>query len=381
MSAASELAELVDVSRRLGEQWELVQAGGGNTSVKLGGSMYIKASGLRLRDMDTDSGLVAIDLASLRGLLIDEAFATLPARERDLKLAQEMNGITRGAPGRRASIESWVHAVFDRSVVHTHPIWVNAIVCTTSCRTILHHLFSCEEPPPLVVPYVAPGYPLALLLVREVSQYRLEHGCDPNMVFLANHGLITVGESPVQAAELTNRVTKIARAAFGRHCEPESEAHESSIEEMVGKVEELQRLARSNLVRICRDQWVGQACCHPQGRSWFCDPPLFPDQVVYCGPSAVWIDSAQGKGGAEIARYIEKFAMSPRVLVVAGAGVIVAGENEIVLDAAEELLRAHVRVCILGERLGQLNRLTSEDIAYLLGWEAEQFRQQGCTNS
>lgn len=43
------LDALVKMSKYAGQRFDLVQAGGGNTSVKFGNKMYIKASGIQFR--------------------------------------------------------------------------------------------------------------------------------------------------------------------------------------------------------------------------------------------------------------------------------------------------------------------------------------------
>ena len=53
----SEINDLVEISKYAGERFDLVQAGGGNSSVKFeNGEMIIKASGFLLSDVNEDSG-------------------------------------------------------------------------------------------------------------------------------------------------------------------------------------------------------------------------------------------------------------------------------------------------------------------------------------
>ena len=52
----------ISVSRELGQQPYSIQAGGGNTSVKIGEKLFVKASGCCLKDMSSSIGYVTIPL-------------------------------------------------------------------------------------------------------------------------------------------------------------------------------------------------------------------------------------------------------------------------------------------------------------------------------
>ena len=53
----NELNKLIKLSKYAGERFDLVQAGGGNSSVKLeNGEMLIKASGFILSDVEINNG-------------------------------------------------------------------------------------------------------------------------------------------------------------------------------------------------------------------------------------------------------------------------------------------------------------------------------------
>ena len=66
------LEDLLRMSRRAGERFDLVQAGGGNTSAKLSdGKMLVKASGLRLSDLNSEKAFVLIDNKTLRQRVLE----------------------------------------------------------------------------------------------------------------------------------------------------------------------------------------------------------------------------------------------------------------------------------------------------------------------
>ncbi len=59
----SPIKRLLDLSARIGRDPLLVQASGGNTSIKLNGTLWIKASGKWLANADKEEILVPVRLA------------------------------------------------------------------------------------------------------------------------------------------------------------------------------------------------------------------------------------------------------------------------------------------------------------------------------
>src|SRR5579859_2335776 len=117
MTPCDDLADLRAVSARIGADPLLVQGPGGNTSVKLGDVMWIKASGMRLADAETREVFAAVDLPSLKA-----------AVERDDPRADQPSHFALRPEGLRPSIETCLHAVFpQRVVIHVHCVKTLAI--------------------------------------------------------------------------------------------------------------------------------------------------------------------------------------------------------------------------------------------------------------
>src|SRR5437870_8925822 len=102
-----EIDSLLDVSARIGAEPLVVQAGTGNTSVKLDCVLWIKASGKWLAHAKHDELLVPVDLAEARASL-----------RQDRDFTGDYNG---GAL--KPSIETFMHAVLpQRVVIHVHSV-------------------------------------------------------------------------------------------------------------------------------------------------------------------------------------------------------------------------------------------------------------------
>jgi rhamnose utilization protein RhaD (predicted bifunctional aldolase and dehydrogenase) len=177
----SEITALLEVSARIGQNPLLTQASTGNTSVKLDGVMWIKASGAWLAHAKQHQILMPIDLAEARDGL-----------QRHIDPAKKYNGAGPGQP--RASIETALHVVLPHKVVmHVHSVntiaWAvreDALERLTQRLEGLHWQW---------VPYVPSGLPLA----QEIER-RLSEAPGTNVFVLGNHGLV-VAAGDCDAAE------------------------------------------------------------------------------------------------------------------------------------------------------------------------------------
>ena len=187
MVSRSELSALLDLSAKIGRDPLLTQASTGNTSLKIDGRLWIKASGKWLADARRDDILVSIDLSEARDALRRHSLTTA--------LATNLSG-ERVSP----SIESAMHVVLPHRVVaHLH-----------SVNTIAHAV-RCDGPSLLEsklsglnwawIPYVASGLPLA----REIEQ-ALRRCPSASVLVLANHGLVVCGEDCASVDALLNEV-------------------------------------------------------------------------------------------------------------------------------------------------------------------------------
>ena len=92
---STDLDRLIAYSRVLGTKPQMIQAAGGNTSVKSDGVMWIKASGRWLSDVDDKSSFLSMDLsrilvalenpeatdADMRACVCNESVAVRPSVE------------------------------------------------------------------------------------------------------------------------------------------------------------------------------------------------------------------------------------------------------------------------------------------------------------
>src|SRR5208337_3438513 len=124
------LAQLIEISRAVGTRTDYVQAGGGNTSVKSPDrrTMAIKASGTALTSMSESAGWVEVDIAADLSILEQKDLAQLETDTREARVLQHLSAAIVGGTG-RPSVETALHAMLGKVVIHTHPVAANALNC------------------------------------------------------------------------------------------------------------------------------------------------------------------------------------------------------------------------------------------------------------
>src|SRR5262249_41819301 len=160
---------LIRISRVVGAEPDWVQGGGGNTSVKSedGATMFVKASGTTLAAMDATRGWAELDLAQTRRIIGADGLADLPAREREEEVLKLLRAAARAPAGVRPSVESNLHALLDRVVIHSHPVQLTAFLSSNESREAWRDVLAGIEEPTLYLHYVDPGFTLASALAQE----------------------------------------------------------------------------------------------------------------------------------------------------------------------------------------------------------------------
>ena len=194
IGTASEIDSLLAVSGRIGADPMLVQAATGNTSIKLDGVLWIKASGKWLAHAGQEEILVPVSLA--------ETVRRVETRTDPAGQTAIVGGQTLGT-----SVETAMHAVIPhRVVLHVHS--VNAIAWAVRADG------EAQLTPRLAgiswkwIPYLPSGLALASAIREAVAE-------NPGIrVFiLANHGIVICGDAPLETEALLREVeTRLAIA-------------------------------------------------------------------------------------------------------------------------------------------------------------------------
>lgn len=174
---------LVSVSQAIGSSVAYAQGGGGNTSIKYHpNAMLIKASGTRLASMQRDSGYSIIHTSAIQSL-IQQGIT-------DKRLQQAISqSVCPSSPNQIPSIETSLHTLLGRCVIHCHSIYANVLNCSYEGKAIIRQLF----PDAPIIPYTTVGPDLATALYNQLDR------TNTPWIFLQNHGLIVQADDLYQA--------------------------------------------------------------------------------------------------------------------------------------------------------------------------------------
>ncbi len=374
----SDADELIALSNSFGSDPMFVRAGGGNSSVKVDGVLWIKPSGVPLATLAADD-LVPLDRARLVALL-DQDPATLPA-EGDPVMAAAAAARLAEAHGRRPSVELLFHALLpQRLVLHTHPVLVNAVTCNRDGPALAERLFGDRA---VWVLYTDPGLPLAHAILDARRAHEARTGLvAPPVTLLGNHGLIVGGETAAEIAAQTAWLVSRIEAAIGVEA-----ATDRAGASAAGADEVVVRAIASGLGRpaVAFDPHPLAAAFAgtPAGRAFMAGGPLIPDQIVYAGSWPLVVDIgnvAVGQLSALTARRVVGFeterGVPPIVTVVPGVGLFATGESDRQAETARDVYLDMLRVGEAALRLGAVRHLSAAERTFIENWEAESYRKQ-----
>lgn len=324
-----DLHDLAHLSARIGADPLLIQAAGGNTSVKDGQVMWIKASGTLLADAATRDIFVPVGLEAMRAALAGSAaVADRPAR------------FTLAGHRLRPSIETSLHAVFpQRVVVHVHCVQTLAAAIRADAEAILEKRLAGFDW--RLAPYVQPGATLAVAVAARL-------GPATDVVVLRNHGLIVAAESVASAEALLGRVTAALAVRPPKPATPDIAA--------------LGALAGPGWTVPEAGAAVHQLALDPARVRQATGGSLYPDHVVFCGVGARALDGAA----------VPEAATAPPMLIVPGKGVLMRADAS---SGARAMARCLADVLMRVPPGAALCYLTPAQNAALLDWDAEKYRQ------
>lgn len=328
---------LCAVSARIGADIALVQAGGGNTSCKHAGVLWVKASGRWLARALAQPMFVPLDLAVLH--------AGIAAN--DDSAAQRARLPAPGTDGLRPSIETSLHALLPHPVVlHGHPVGALALLaCRTPDAVFAQRLQGLRWQR---LPYVRPGLPLTQAVRAALA------AAPADVLLLDNHGIV-VGAGTPEAAEAL--LVDVARRLDTDR--PPAD-HRLAADQAV-----LDALAAGSAYRPAPDPLCHALALDARQRAWAAGGAPYPDHVVFLGGGLPMLHPVDRAGLA---------AAAAPALLVAGAGVLV---HEALDDGALAMLRclADVAARIAAQPVAEPVYLPAAEVEALQQWDAERFRR------
>ena len=331
-----DLPTLAAASARIGADPLLIQGPGGNTSVKDGEVMWIKASGTNLADALVRDVFVPCDVVAMRAAMA----AGAASADRPAEFALVKGGL-------RPSIETSLHAVFaQRVVVHVHCVNTLAFAVRPDARAALAPLLAAFDW--AIVPYAKPGARLA-------AQVQAVLGPRTDVVVLANHGLIVAADTVADAFELLDRVVTAVRAA-PRIAKPEAS---------------LAAREADGFRALPPDHPLHSVAVLPNLLALATSGSLYPDHVIFCGVGATALLPGETPSQA-VARVVDEGLPVPVFLLVPGTGALIRDAAPV---GAQALAQCLGDVLTRVPQGASVRVLTMAENADLLNWDAEKYRQ------
>jgi HAD superfamily hydrolase (TIGR01549 family) len=331
-SIHTNLSQLKEISRYCGERFDLVQAGGGNSSVKTENNwMFIKASGINMSTINEVSGYVSIDNSKLL---------------HDINADNVGEVLTYNIIGnKRGSIETFMHSILNKYTIHLHPIQVNRILVTKDAIKIANELF----PTALIIDYFTPG-------IKVCNEIRRLY-TNENIIFLINHGLIITCDTYEEVYKLLDVVIEKFEKYQNINCD------KYKFTNVISKFINV-NYNLTNVSYLCENYMIIEY--FNSKKCLFCERIAFPDALIYCGLENAFIDEVEN-----IKTYYDKFKESPKIIII---------DNRIYLNSTsiskckeiEELMLANL---IILDSIFDKNYLSIEEICFLNNWDAEKYRR------
>jgi rhamnulose-1-phosphate aldolase/alcohol dehydrogenase len=378
VAGMSELEKLAYRSNLLGTDRSIANYGGGNTSTKVTEAdhvgreqrvMYVKGSGTDLQ---------AIESHQFTGLRLGEID---PLFEREEMSDEEMVSYLAACQARpdmpRSSIETLLHAFipFDH-VDHTHPDATNMICCAEGGEQLAKELYGDRA---AWIPYIRPGFTLS----RQVAAAVRENG-ELELVLLAKHGLVTWGNTHEECYRATleaiNRAVDFlnsrarGRTVFGGvGIEPLSESRRRALlASLLPVIRGEVAKPAPQIVRVAAGSDELEFVSGAQSRELSQVGAACPDHLIHTKMRPLWVDfdpssesdevlasrAAQGIAGfrRDYRAYFERNLATnrqaeaemadpnPRVILVAGVGIVTVGRDLRSATLARDLYHRAVEV-------------------------------------
>ena len=387
-ATASPLEHLLGLSHYYGSKPEYVLAGGGNTSVKMGDRLLVKASGYSLATIGPE-GIVELDRPALQALL-ESTLSTDPMQREEEFKAAVLGARVEPEKGRRPSVEAVLHHLIPgRYVVHTHPTLVNIFGCSRDGGAIIGREVGDEV---LWVDPVDPGFLLAKTLEQALGAYRSRTGREaPRAIMMANHGLVVSGETPDEIRAHTDWLFQ----ELERMLEPTRSMEPFGVvlsldavraRELVNTIAPALRALLSSgealkVVTLDDSPSTMRLAGGSDGEALTALGPLCPDQIVYCKSFPLWFEDIASGDLVErlthaVGEYRRQYQTLPNVVLVKGLGLFAAGDTWAAADAVRQVYKDAIDVMAGAAGLGGVQCLGGRLRRFIEDWEVESYRRE-----
>jgi rhamnose utilization protein RhaD (predicted bifunctional aldolase and dehydrogenase) len=352
-----EIIELIEISKYAGERLDLVQAGGGNSSVKLdNGQMLIKASGFALSELTVKTGYSVVITNKVAEIIKNDEIITATSKRKREELTSKLIRKSTIDINNRPSIETLLHSVLLKYTLHTHPIALNIILSQKNWKDVLNSIFKVDQF--ALIGYHTPGIDLAIELNKEINREKTI----PKILFLQNHGLIVTSDKIEEIEYLTEYVLNLVEAYL--NIDFSKFKLTTQITNLLKRVEN-----SNNISYLSNDIFLNDLM--KSNKKLFFEKPFCPDSFVFCGICALEINDFLDL--SLINFYQKKYLSLPKIIIY-NNNIFIISESVKKAKEIEDVLKFHLM--ILSHNNSNINFLSQDELKYLGNWEAEKFRQK-----
>jgi rhamnose utilization protein RhaD (predicted bifunctional aldolase and dehydrogenase)/NAD(P)-dependent dehydrogenase (short-subunit alcohol dehydrogenase family) len=377
MKMKSEIKELIEISRYYGSNKDFVIAGGGNTSFKDEETIWIKASGQPLADLNED-GLVSLSRKKLH-VLSSGVYSEEPVIREEQVKDDLFRSIIGAGNNMRPSVETSLHEIIQyKYIVHLHPTLINGILCSRNAKSLTQKLFGESV---LFVPYTDPGYTLFKKLESEIIAYRRMFSHDPQIIFLENHGSFVGADT----TEEIKRIYEDIILKIKEQVPPISDVTSLPYNPILNKVLPTIRILLSEkqpgIIRYRNNSLIARFYQNQQEFHKI-SLPLTPDIIVYCKTRYLYIEQSSTAEKIldsfryQLPHFISEYGYLPKVFIIKDMGIFAIGETFANAEASLDVYEDLIKISYYASLCGGIKFLIPEQVAFIDQWEVENYRRK-----
>ena len=344
-----EIKNLIKISKYAGMREDLVQAGGGNTSVKIDDEViYIKSSGYHLSEISESKGYSKVNYKKMIDIF-NKKSSILYNDEK--KIMEDILIL-----GEKPSIETFLHSITaGKYTLHTHPVVVNILTTRKGGMKTLKDIF----PESLVIDYATPGIHLAKKIYDEKLKEVKRNKYD--IIFLKNHGLIVSGETVIEVIEKNEEILRIL--------EEKLKINMNSHRNSSFLFDNLEKKLGENIVYLCNNYKVRKYL--KKNKIEDLKYNFSPDSIVYCGKKILKLYNDKNileEAEIHVRKYGEfNIIYYENELYIVALNVKKAKEIESILDFNIQILEFN--------KENEMEFLSGKEEDFLLNWDSEKYRK------
>ena len=341
-----EFIKFLEFSKEIGLDSSMVQAAGGNTSIKLGDTMWVKASGKWLMNACSEEIMVPVKTSEVKSILKNEG----PNDEELINKTISDDSNTNLRP----SVETPLHAALDfKYVLHTHDVNIISFAILKNSKTKLDELL--REFKWKFIPYIKPGIELSKLLLKLKSK-------EDNVFILQNHGLIVCGDDLDEIKKLNLKIRDCLQNELNKNIIIKSENNNN-----------FEINLKNTQYKILNEDYAFDLA---NNKSWLKKISLgafLPDVLIFLGPKILQIKPDEKKLSFKLNKLSKLSLPFNSCIILLGYGVIIRKDS---LNGTVEMIKLLYELMQRVPEEEELEYFNDGQVLSLLNWEAEHYRQK-----